>query len=84
MENKILVTILIAIGSLLGFTLSEVVDEKFTFPILEKPDLEKPVTTKECPSTKIIAYTDNDKYYCECIGPECPCTRTDEILSSLG
>ncbi len=32
----------------------------------------------------IIAYTDTDKYFCECFGVDCPCYTTDEILSQLG
>lgn len=40
-------------------------------------------TIPDCP-VKVIAYTDNGKYFCDCIGAGCPCIHTDEILSELG
>ncbi len=41
------------------------------------------VQSEDCP-VKVIAYTENGKYYCEGIGPGQKCKSTDSILSELG
>ena len=82
MENKKWIAFFIALSALLGFGASEVIDDKVHIPILEKTVVE--FTQNDCPSAIVIAYTDTGKYYCECLGPECPCTKTEEILSELG
>ena len=78
--EKIKSWIIIILSAILGFGASELVDDKIQIPILEKPAAE----IQECPQAIIIGYVGNDKYYCECIGPDCPCVKTDEILSQIG
>ena len=47
---------------------------------------ENPTTIEKgvCPGNLILAYTETDKYICECVGVDCPCIKTEEILSELG
>lgn len=80
MEKKI-IAIFMFLSALLGFGASEVVDEKIHIPLLETSAAEHP---QKCPAAIILAYTDSGKYFCECVGAECPCVSTEEILSELG
>jgi len=81
MRNKLLGIIALILSSLFGAATTEFFDDRIQIPIIEKPEI-----IKVCPDVtgRIIAYTDNEKFYCECIGPECPCVRTEEILSEIG
>ena len=73
MVNKIWITFFLMLAGMAGWQANEMQDSQ---------DLENTVTT--CPGNIILAYTDTDKYICECVGYECPCIDTDEILSELG
>lgn len=78
--TKPLAIVLMILSALFGVTLGEIIDDKIVIPILEKP-AEVPAA---CPEALILAYTEDEKYICKCIGPECPCKSSEEILSELG
>ncbi len=68
------------LSALLGFGAGEILDDKIDTPF------EAPAAECIIPSCGeiVIAYTDQGKYFCECVGPECECKSTEEILSELG
>ena len=68
------------LSALIGGVATELTDDKIDIPLLEKPAAPE----KVCPDAIILGYTEDQKYICECVGPECPCINTEEILSSLG
>ena len=83
MENKLITSIILIFTTLFGVGIGELLDEKVHIPILEVPQALLDEVENYC-STTIIAYTDDAKYFCKCIGPECPCEKTEEILTELG
>ena len=55
------------------------------FSTIETPlSVDIPDSTGCDKSIKVIAYTDNGKYFCEGFGADCECRTTEEILSGLG
>ena len=81
--KKIIFALYLFLSALLGAGATEVTDEKVNIPIIEQPAIVSEQDASACTS-KIIAYTDTEKYYCDCIGVGCPCRTTEEILSELG
>ena len=72
------------LSALFGAAMAEITDDKIDIPILEKKENADDGHASTCPDALILAYTDDDKYVCECMGMECPCTKTEDILSELG
>jgi len=48
------------------------------------PEIAVAVEASKLCEPVVIAYTDTDKYFCEGIGKEKKCIKTDDILSELG
>lgn len=82
MVNKLWTIILTIFGIFTGGIAGEALDDQIYIPVFEK-DIRLSETL-ECPTAVIIAYTDSEKFICECIGADCPCRSTEEILSELG
>lgn len=87
MAIRILTIFLMIVSALLGLGAGTTIDDKIDITV-EKTE-PKCITVIEQP-VKIIGYVNNcetgdlDKYFCDCVGPECPCESTEEILSKLG
>ena len=82
MSKNIWTAFLIILSGVLGFGMNDALDDNIGKLAICPPTNECP-QENECRST-VIAYTDNEKYICECLGAECPCIKTEEILSKLG
>ena len=83
-DGTILAIICMILSALFGVAIGEITDDMIDIPILEKKENADDGHVSTCPDALILAYTDDDKYVCECIGVECPCTKTEDILSELG
>ena len=85
MENKIWISFFLMIAGLFGWQANDVAETLYDDEIDAIIDRAfGPEEEAGCPGNIILAYTDTDKYICECVGVECPCIDTDEILSELG
>lgn len=85
MQSETLIAIIcLVLSAIFGVAIGEITDDKIVLPILEKSEADDGHAVGPCPDAIILAYTEDDKYLCECVGADCPCIKTEEILSQLG
>lgn len=92
MKEAIWTTVFLILSAIAGFTIGEIIDDptdkSFVGQLLERDKkCNEPgnvITDSVCSPVILLYDCQGNKAICECIGTDCPCVKTEEILSEMG